>query len=102
MIRTRATEALRLLLFPLLLTGIVSTSYAQSLTPILNGQVWDPARAAVSGATITATADGQDSEATTVSDQNGEFSLSLSPGHYTIRIAAQGFSGLSESLDLAV
>jgi catecholate siderophore receptor len=85
----------------MLLTGILCTSYAQSLPAILNGQIFDPAHETVSRAKITVTSESRGAETATASDQNGEFSLSLTPGHYTILIAAQGFSELAEELDVA-
>src|SRR5262249_42338619 len=101
MIRVEALKALRLLFYTILFTGILSTSDAQGLPAILNGRIFDPANETVSRATITVTGESRGSETTTVSDSIGEFSLSLTPGHYTIRIAAQGFSELAEEVDIA-
>src|SRR5262249_31215563 len=101
MTQVKAPKALRPLFYTVLLTGILSTSYAQGLPVILNGQIFDPANEAVSRAEITVTGESRGSETATFSDQNGEFSFSLMPGHYTIRIAAQGFAEKAEELDLA-
>ena len=101
MTRVKALKTLRPLFYTVLLTGILSTSYAQGLPAILNGQIFDPARETVSRAKITVTGESRGSDTATVSDPNGEFSLSLMPGHYTIRIAAEGFSDLAEELDVA-
>src|SRR4051794_20222810 len=49
----------------------------------LRGIVLDPAHAPVAGARVMTTLDGPDPVASGVSDQNGEFSLSLVPGDYT-------------------
>src|SRR5262249_6255322 len=64
---------------------------AQSLKPVLRGKVVDPAGAPVAGARITVVPEGRGAGPSTVSDQSGEFSLSLEPGSYTIKINAQGF-----------
>src|SRR5215831_14182649 len=101
MTRVKALKTLRPLFYTVLLTGILSTSYAQGFPAILNGQIFDPAHETVSRAKITVTGESRGSDTATVSDPNGEFSLSLMPGHYTIRIAAEGFSDLAEELDVA-
>jgi catecholate siderophore receptor len=64
---------------------------AQSLKPMLQGKVTDPAGAPIAGARITAVPEGRGAGSSTVSNQSGEFSLSLDPGGYTIKIDAQGF-----------
>src|SRR5262245_63936856 len=64
---------------------------AQSLKPILRGKVVDPAGAPIAGARITAVPEGRGVASSTVSDQSGEFSMSLEPGSNTIKINAQGF-----------
>jgi len=58
---------------------------------MLRGKVADPAGAPIAGARITAVPEGRGAGSSTVSDQSGEFSLSLEPGGYTIKIIAQGF-----------
>jgi catecholate siderophore receptor len=61
------------------------------------GRVVDPVRSAVVGARVAAVPDGGTMPAAdAVSDENGEFTLALVPGRYTITVASGGF------LDLAV
>src|SRR5262249_5399465 len=66
----------------------------------LQGKVLDPARAPIAGATVKAILDGRSSGPSTVTDQAGEFSLSLEPGVYAITIAADGFEETAQTVDL--
>src|SRR5689334_13611394 len=60
--------------------------------PTLRGRVLDRSRAPIGGARIMALpGDGRTSRPVTVSDPDGEFSLALEAGFYTVRIAAEGF-----------
>lgn len=70
---------------------------AQSPQPMLRGKVLDPAGAPIAGAKITLTSAGGAGPVTTVTNQAGEFSSSLQPGGYTLKIEAQGFLGYSRS-----
>src|SRR5262249_44872270 len=75
-----------------LITGVfLCQVQAQSPKPLLRGKALDPAGAPIAGAGVTAVPEGRGVESSTVSDQSGEFSLSLEPGAYTIKINAQGF-----------
>jgi len=60
----------------------------------LRGKVLDQDRAAVAGVEITASRNGQP-DSSTLTDANGEFSLSLEPGEYTLRVSADGFAEAS-------
>jgi len=62
--------------------------------------VLDPARAPIAGATITATPEGRASGPSTLSDQAGEFSLTLEPGNYSVTIVAEGFEETSQTVNL--
>src|SRR2546423_1790324 len=66
----------------------------------LNGRVLDATQAGIAGAQITAIAEGQSSEVSTVSGERGDFSLPLPPGKYTVQIAANGFEKFSQSVDV--
>jgi catecholate siderophore receptor len=100
MIQASAVGVLRRFVFCILFAGIASPISAQEFRPILHGKILDPSNAAVAGAAITAISNGH-TEASTVSDQDGWFSLALPRGKHSIRIAAPGFSELSEVLDLS-
>jgi catecholate siderophore receptor len=84
-----------------LLGGFLCQAYAQAPQTALQGRVMDPANAPLEGAQITAIATGRTSGPTATSDRNGEFSLEVPPGRYTVKIAATGFSEMSETLDVA-
>jgi catecholate siderophore receptor len=63
---------------------------------LLDGAVLDTTRAPIAGAHVTAIADGQAAGPSTMTDQNGLFALSLAPGRYTLRVAADGFVEASQ------
>lgn len=87
------------LLFVILAGTMLCEAQVASLRSLVKGKVLDPNRAAVVGAKIVAqTNDG--SMGSTVTDQNGEFSLALEPGDYTVRVAADGFSEASQAVRL--
>jgi len=67
----------------------------------LQGRVLDSTRAAIAGARIAAVPEGRPSSASTLSESNGEFSLTLEPGVYTLTIIAEGFQEASQPLRLA-
>jgi Carboxypeptidase regulatory-like domain len=65
---------------------------AQLLQGTLDGFVLDSSRAAIAGATVTATNDGTGFTRSGATDSQGEYSLlTLQPGVYTITVSAQGF-----------
>jgi catecholate siderophore receptor len=67
----------------------------------VQGRVVDPSKAPVAGARITAIADGQTAGSSTVTDQRGEFTLSLAPGRYVLHVAADGFRETTDVMTLA-
>src|SRR5215470_10721017 len=67
--------------------------------PVLRGRVVDPNHAGIPGADIWAGGNGL-SSASVVTDRNGEFSLTLDPGEYQIRVIAEGFSETTETVSL--
>jgi catecholate siderophore receptor len=73
---------------------------AQSPLPRLSGIVFDPNRSPVVGVQITAIPDGRPSGPSTVSNQLGEFSLSLEPGNYTLTYSAEGFQDASQKVSI--
>lgn len=89
--RTSSSRIFRLFSSVLVAGAFLCHIQAQSLKPAIRGKVADPAGAPVAGARITAVPEGRGAGSSTVSDQSGEFSLSLEPGGYTIKINAQGF-----------
>jgi catecholate siderophore receptor len=77
----------------------VSSGFAQS-SAALQGRVLDPSNAIIAGARITAVSDGRSVGLSAVSDESGQFTLSLEPGRYTIKISAKDFLEVSESLEI--
>jgi catecholate siderophore receptor len=63
----------------------------------LRGRALDPNRAAVAGARVVATRNGVE-VASTVTNAEGDFSLSLEPGEYLLRISAPGFADITQTI----
>ncbi len=63
------------------------------------GRILDPNRAPVSGARVVATSKDRAANASTVTNENGEFSLRLEPGEYQLKVSAQGFADSSQTVD---
>ncbi len=99
----RTTTSSRALQFSLLLL-LVSTSLAGAeviAKSLIRGRVLDPNRAAVAGATVIAEAKGRAAKFSATTDQNGEFSLTVEPGEYTVRVVAEGFSEAMQAVSLS-
>lgn len=99
-----SSPGLRRLLFNLrglLLIAAVVFCQAQvaSAQSSIGGRVLDPNRAAIAGAKVTAESSGR-TVGSASTDRNGEFSLALEPGEYTLRVAADGFVNGSQPVDL--
>lgn len=101
MLRSTASRRLVNIALVLSVTGTL-LCHAQVVNnqSVLRGRVLDPNRAVVAGATIVAEAKGRSFSSSTLSDQNGEFSLSLEPGEYTVKVVAAGFSETSQAVSL--
>jgi catecholate siderophore receptor len=85
----------------LLVAGLsVFAVEAQSELRPLQGRGLDATRSAIVGARITAVGEGRLSYSAVVSDENGEFSLNLAPGNYTLEAAADGFQRSSLPLNV--
>ena len=67
----------------------------------VQGQVLDPSRGAIVGARVTATASDRSAGPSSLTDDRGEFTLTLPSGRYTISVTAPGFVGASQSLDVS-
>lgn len=69
-------------------------------TGVVRGKVLDPTGAPIAGARILAIPDGPHPRSSAISGQNGEFSLPLDAGKYTIDVTADGFKKESKSVRL--
>jgi len=96
-----STAPSRLLPLSLILLFMTLVCHAQVAQPTLQGKVFDPNRAVVVGATIVIEAKGSAESVSTVSDQNGEFSITLAPGEYILRVSAAGFAESSRTLNVS-
>src|SRR5687768_13141910 len=91
--------ALSLLFCSSVAIAVLSTVYAQVSKMQLEGRVVDPSGAGIGGARITANLDGR-TVATTSTALNGQFSISLRPGTYSVSLAADGFADAQRTLSL--
>ena len=66
----------------------------------ITGRVLDSSGAAIVDARIIAVPQDPGTESSTHSDENGEFSLAVSPGKHTIRVTAKGFQTTDKTLML--
>lgn len=103
MLSKSLTASFLCLLSVFLISGSFDVARAKEIATraSLRGRVLDPNRAAIPGARVTATASGIPATVTALTDQNGEFSLLLEPGDYSLRITVDGFSEASQSLRLS-
>src|SRR6266850_3846545 len=67
---------------------------------LLRGRVLDQNGAAVPGARVVAVASGLAGTVSSITDQNGDFSLILEPGEYTVTVTGDGFSNASQTVRL--
>jgi catecholate siderophore receptor len=66
----------------------------------LQGKVLDQNRASVAGAKVSAQTRNRPTEASAITNQNGEYALPLAPGEYTIKVFASGFSEYSQMVTI--
>ena len=71
---------------------------AQDANVRVEGKVLDPERAVIRGATVSIASSGITK--TAVTDQDGEFSVALPSGQYTIKVEAEGFAPTTQRLQL--
>ena len=64
----------------------------------LQGKILDPSRAPVPGAEIIVTAKNRSFSSSTFSDETGQFSITLEPGDYTVKVVASGFSEVQQTV----
>ncbi len=86
----------------LILGSLAESSIAQTQRVAIQGQVLDASKSAIAGATITLTPAGAESGESIVADQSGSFIVEAEPGVYEIRISANAFLDLIQTIDLSV
>ena len=65
-------------------------------TSTITGTVTDVEGNVIAGATVTA------NSYTTITDENGKFSLTVEPGIYTVKVSAEGYKEWSQTIDASV
>ena len=80
----------------------VSVLYGAGQTPqkVLRGRVLDQNRAGIPGASISVADNNGHQFPSTVTNQLGEFSITLAPGDYQLTAAAEGFAEITEAVNL--
>src|SRR5688500_9815525 len=103
MVLINVSERLSGLLALFFICGLFSVSNADTVSALssLRGRVLDQNSAAIPGAKVVATASHSPSSVSAVTDQNGDFSLVLEPGEYTLRISVDGFSDATQIVRLS-
>lgn len=86
-------------LIAILGSSLTSSQASETANSQLRGRVLDQNRAAVVGGRVTAIRKGQPA-ASTVTNQNGEFSFFLEPDEYTVRVSVDGFSDATQVVSL--
>lgn len=95
----RASAGLLLVLF----LAVPASLWAQSDSARISGTVTDTSGAAIPGATITVTNLGTSAVQKVTSGGSGDFNVAgLPPGHYKAEVAATGFSGQVQNIQLEV
>ncbi len=84
--------------FALSLAASLALGDAAEAGFVLQGKVLDPTHAPVSAARVTAVSSDQRFSPTTQTDASGEFKLALTPGRYTLKVAAPGFLEVSQGV----
>jgi catecholate siderophore receptor len=78
----------------------VSSAQSGSALMSLSGRVVDTTQAPITGAQIMAVPEGAETGPTTISDEGGTFSLSLTPGQYVLKISKEGFADSEQTVAL--
>ena len=94
------SRLLRLLLILLSAGTVLSQAQVVTAQTSLRGKVLDPNRAVVAGAQVSAEGNSHISSVSAVTDENGEFSLALEPGEYTLKVTATGFAEASQAVSV--
>jgi hypothetical protein len=82
---------------------VPATIAAQTHRASLRGTVYDPNKAAISGAAVTVTSTATGDVRTTTTDSKGQFAIaSLPAGEYEVKVEAQAFRAHTEKLELFV
>lgn len=79
---------------------VVAQAGPNDLSGVIRGRVLDSTGGAIPGAHVTATSDRPGAPVTSVTNERGEFEITVAPGTYTVRVSSNGF--IDESLRVTV
>jgi len=86
--------------FFLLITPLIATPvFAENID--LSGKASDPSGAVIPGASVVVTDSGNSIAATTTTANDGQFTLQVVPGSYTLNISANGFQDYVQPITVA-
>ena len=86
--------------FFLLITPLIATPvFAENID--LSGKASDPSGAVIPGASVVVTDSGNSIAATTTTANDGQFTLQVAPGSYTLNISANGFQDYVQPITVA-
>jgi catecholate siderophore receptor len=100
LISSEPSRLLHLILIFLVVGTVLAQGQVVTAQSSLRGRVVDPNQAGVAGAQVVAEGNSRTSNISAVTDQNGEFSLPLEPGEYSVRVTASGFAEASQAVSL--
>ncbi len=89
----------RVTLVATLLAGMAVIGQAEGEQILVRGEVNDPNHARVAGANVSF--EGPHFKSSVVTNDQGEFNTSLSPGTYTLSVSAKGFAHTSQPINVS-
>src|SRR5215467_5653252 len=92
-------SSFRLVLLTLVALLLTPAAWSQNLGS-LRGQVTDPSAAVIPGASVTATGPGAKVKVATTNQQGAYTINGLTPGTYTVRVMAKGFTVFETSIEV--
>ena len=82
-------------------SATADTLQTPATTVVIRGSVSDAMHAPIDGASVTATSSNLSPAATTATDQNGSYTLTLLPGTYTLTVSSVGFEDVTRVTTVA-
>ena len=82
-------------------SATADTLQTPATTVVIRGSVSDAMHAPIAGASVTATSSNLSPAATTATDQNGSYTLTLLPGTYTLTVSSVGFEDVTRVTTVA-
>src|SRR5712671_1527366 len=79
---------------------LAAAAQAQTSSFTFSGKVLDPSRTPIEGAAVSAIPEGRQNGPSVISSQSGTFSIPLTAGKYTLRIAKEGFLEITQPVSI--